>query len=338
MTWIGVSSGKEAEWVSRAGLSLRTIPAGGLHGISILNAVCNGWKLTRGLRLARRYLAQDRPDAIFTTGGYVSGPVAVAAKWRRVPLLLYLPDIEPGQAVKAVARHSAKIGVTVSDSASFFPGKDVLVSGYPLRRELTRWDRAAGRAALGLPAEANVLLVFGGSLGARSINQALLAQLDSLLPLAEVVHISGTRDWPWVEPERDKLPPALRDHYHPYAYLHEEMGAALAAADLVICRAGASVLGELPYFGLPAILVPYPHAWHYQRVNADWLSQRQAAVVLEDADLSMKLLPTARELLADDARRRAMAHAARNLAQPDAAQKLAQALRNLAREASPWFR
>ena len=333
-----MTGGKEADWVSRAGIRLRAIPAGGLHGVSLLNSVRNAWKLTRGLRLARRYLAEDRPDAIFTTGGYVSGPVAVAAKWRHVPLLLYLPDIEPGQAVRAVARHAALVGVTVEDSRPYFAGKKVLVSGYPLRRELTRWDRAAARSALQVSPEGRVVLVFGGSLGARSINQALLAQLTALLPLAEVIHISGTRDWPWVEAESARLPAELRRRYHAVPYLHEKMGAALAAADLVVCRAGASVLGELPYFGLPAVLVPYPYAWRYQRVNAEWLAKRQAAVVLADADLPTELLPTVQSLLEDDSRRRRMAEAARKLARPDAAQKLAVALRELGVEDSPWSR
>ncbi|MEA3397503.1 MAG: UDP-N-acetylglucosamine--N-acetylmuramyl-(pentapeptide) pyrophosphoryl-undecaprenol N-acetylglucosamine transferase, partial [Chloroflexota bacterium] len=267
--------------------------------------------------------------ALLTTGGYVSGPVAVAAWLRRVPILLFLPDIEPGQSFRFIGRLAACIGVTVEDSRAFFPAHKVVVTGYPLRAEVTRWDRATARQALGLSAAEAVLLVFGGSQGARSINRAVLAHLAELLAEAQVVHISGRLDWEEVAAARDTLPETLRARYHPFPYLHEEMGAALASADVVVSRAGASVLGEFPYFGLPAILVPYPYAWRYQKVNAEWLARRGAALVVADKQLPERLVPTVRDLLNDEAQRAALAEAARSLAQPDAAQQLANLLLSL---------
>ena len=175
-----------------------------------------------------------------------------------------------------------------------------------------------------------MVLVFGGSHGARSINRAVVGHLESLLREAQVVHVSGELDWPWVAERAEALPPELRGRYHPYPYLHEEMGQALAAADLAVCRAGASTLGELPYFGLPAVLVPYPHAWRYQRVNAGWLAERGAAVVLEDERLDELLLPTVRGLLADPERLARMRARSLALARPDAAARLAEALWALA--------
>jgi UDP-N-acetylglucosamine--N-acetylmuramyl-(pentapeptide) pyrophosphoryl-undecaprenol N-acetylglucosamine transferase len=130
--------------------------------------------------------------------------------------------------------------------------------------------------ALHLDPALPVLLVFGGSKGARSINRALLEALPGLLPEMQVLHISGNLDWPEVEAARSALSTgeaaAWAERYHAFPYLHDEMGAALAAADLVVARAGASTLGEFPALGLPAILVPYPHAWRYQKVNADYLA------------------------------------------------------------------
>lgn len=317
--------------MAREGIAFHAISAGGLHGVALLNAVRNGWALARGLFEARQLMAHERPDAILTTGGYVSGPVATAASWQRVPLLVYVPDIEPAQSVKSAARLAARVAVTVEDSRQFLPAHKVVVTGYPLGERITRWTRAAGRAALGLDADAPVLLVFGGSRGARSINRALLPHLPELTALAQVVHVSGTLDWAEVEAARAALPEAVRARYQAYPYLHDEMGAAMAAADLVVCRAGASTLGEFPYFGLPAILVPYPHAWRYQRVNAEWLAARGAAVVVEDADLAAQLAPQVRALLTDAPKRAAMSQAARALAQPDAAQRLAAELLALAR-------
>ncbi|MFN2283769.1 MAG: undecaprenyldiphospho-muramoylpentapeptide beta-N-acetylglucosaminyltransferase [Anaerolineae bacterium] len=326
LTWIGSIGGMEAELVARAGLPFIGIPAGGLHGVALLNAVRNGWQLTRGTFAALRHLRRERPDAILTTGGYVSGPVAVAAAWRHVPILVYLPDIEPAQSVKALARLATRIGVTVEDSRAFLPAKKVVVTGYPLGERITRWNRVAGRQALGLPLDDLVLLVFGGSRGARSINRALLAQLPALTEVAHVLHVSGELDWPEISAARETLPEDVKARYHAYAYLHDEMGAAMAAADLAVCRAGASILGEFPYFGLPSILVPYPHAWRYQKVNAAWLADRGAAVVIDDAALPTQLAPIARALLQDTSRREAMANAARTLARPDAAQHLAELL------------
>lgn len=316
----------EAQLVAYAGLPFIGIPAGGLHGVGLVKAVRSGQQLVRGTFAAMRHMQRGRPDAILTTGGYVSGPVALAAAIQRVPILVYLPDIEPAQSVKAVGRLAARIGATVEDSRVFLQAKKIVVTGYPLGDRITRWNREGGREALHLDPGALVLLVFGGSRGARSINQALMANLPALVDLADVVHVSGELDWPDVSAAREVLPENVKAHYHAYPYLHDEMGAAMAAADLVVCRAGASTLGEFPYFGLPSILVPYPYAWRYQKVNAEWLAQRGAALVVEDGDLAEKIVPIVRDLLTDTQRREAMAAAARELARPDAAGRLAKLL------------
>ncbi len=330
--WVGATDGMEAELVERAGVPFLGIPAGGVHGVALLNAVRNGWQLMRGTAAAWRHMRRARPDVLLTTGGYVSGPVALAAQAQGVPILLFVPDIEPAQSARFVARMAERIGVTVSDSRAYLPEEKVVVTGYPLREELTRWTRDEAREALSLSPEGAVVLVFGGSRGARSINRALLAHLPEMLALAEIVHISGKLDWPEVSAARETLSAEERANYHAHAYLHERMGAALAAADLVVCRAGASVLGELPYFGLPSVLAPYPHAWRYQRVNAGWLADRGAALVVEDADLREALVPTVAALLEDDDRRAKIAAAARALSRPDAAARLASELLALGRD------
>lgn len=322
----------EAQLVDHAGLPFIGIPAGGLHGVALLKAARNGWQLLRGTLAAARQMRRERPDAVLTTGGYVSGPVALAAALQRVPILVYLPDIEPAQSVKAVGRLAARIGATVEDSRAFLPPQKVVVTGYPLGERITRWDRISGREALGLDAETPVLLIFGGSRGARSINRAVMANLPALTELADVVHVSGELDWAEVSAARDTWPEAVKVRYHAYPYLHDEMGAAMAAADLVVCRAGASTLGEFPYFGLPSILVPYPYAWRYQKVNAEWLAQRGAALVVEDAELAGDIVPMVRELLTDKPWREAMAMAARGLAHPEAARRLAELLLALGQE------
>lgn len=319
----------EADLVQRAGIRFASIPAAGLHGVGLTALPRNLTQLVRGVFAARKVLKDFRPDVLFFTGGYVAGPVAFAG--RNIPTLLYVPDIEPGLALKLLARFADRITVSAQDSQKYF-GKKVIVTGYPFRSELATWNAKNGRKALGLTDELPVLLIFGGSKGARSINHAIIPNLPSILELAQVVHISGQLDWPFVEKARDGLTSGLKTRYHAFPYLHEEMGAALVSAGLVISRAGASTLGEFPFFGLPAVLAPYPHAWRYQKVNADYLAQRGAAVLVKDEMLQEKLLPIVRDLLRNPAKREAMRSAMKSLAQPRAAQMIAEQLLELGGE------
>ena len=191
------------------------------------------------------------------------------------------------------------------------------------------WTPEDGRHVLGLTSDLPVLLVTGGSQGARSINHAVAEHLPELLKMAQVVHICGQKNWAETEALAAALPSDLAARYHPIPYLHD-MGAALASADLVVSRAGASVLGEYPFFGLPAVLVPYPYAWRYQRVNADVLARHRAALMLEDQFLTRDLLPIITDLLQNPAKREAMRLAMRALRQPEAAAAIAGELARLA--------
>jgi UDP-N-acetylglucosamine--N-acetylmuramyl-(pentapeptide) pyrophosphoryl-undecaprenol N-acetylglucosamine transferase len=204
------------------------------------------------------------------------------------------------------------------------------VTGYPTRPALGAATREAAILHFGLDPDRLTLLVTGGSRGARSINRAVFAVLPELLKDYQVIHLSGQLDWAEAEQARDALPADLRARYHAFLFLHE-MGLALAAADVVVSRAGASALGEYPLFGLPAILVPYPHAWRYQKVNADYLVERGAALRVNDEDLSARLGPEVRALLEDRDRLARMRAAARAAATPDAARRIAQELVALVR-------
>ena len=215
--------------------------------------------------------------------------VPVAFAGRKIPSVVFIPDIEPGLALKAILRFASSVAVSTKKSLQFLKGKQVKVTGYPIRSEMKHWDRTSARKHFSIPEKEPVLLVFGGSKGALSINQALFASLGSLLKDMHVIHISGKDHWEEAQKVQVALDPALLGKYHAFPFLYDEMGAAFAAADLVVCRAGASTLGELPFFGLPAILVPYPHAWRYQRQNAEYLQENGGAVILDDANLMTSL-------------------------------------------------
>lgn len=338
--WVGGENGLEADLVKRERIPYRSIPAAGIHGVGLRALPGNLSRLGRGVVTSRRILGEFRPDVLLFTGGYVAVPMALAARLgfghrRRPRILVFVPDIEPGWALKVLVRMADQVALTVEESQAFLPsGVGRTVTGYPTRQELTTWTRSTARSHLDLAFNQPVFLVMGGSRGARSINQALFAALPQLLTQMQVLHISGQQTWEEVERIRGTLPVDLAGRYHPYPYLHARIGAALAASDLVLSRAGASSLGEYPLFGLPAVLAPYPFAWRYQRVNADYLVRQGAALQLQDNELMAQLASTVLSLMADSQRRRAMAQAMAELTRPAAARSIAQILAEMAEKAS----
>lgn len=327
--WVGGEGGIEAGLIERTGIPFKTIPASGVHGVGLKQLPRNILQVIRGMIASLRILHDFKPDVLFFTGGYVAFPMAVAGFFK--PSLLYVPDIEPGLALKAIARFADRITVTAEASRKFFTRQSrIVVTGYPTRNDLSDWTRESARAKLGLRTDLPTLLVFGGSKGAHSINVALLEHLPALLAKVQIVHISGELDWQMISTKRQSLTATQADRYHAYPYLHDEMGAALAAADLAVSRSGASALGEFPLFVLPAILVPYPYAWRYQKVNGDYMAQHGAAVILEDNRLTEELYTTIRTLLDNPGKLEAMRNAMRELAHPHAAQTIAAQLAEMA--------
>jgi UDP-N-acetylglucosamine--N-acetylmuramyl-(pentapeptide) pyrophosphoryl-undecaprenol N-acetylglucosamine transferase len=323
--WLGSVGGMEAGLVGRAGLRFEAVPAAGLHGVGWRAMPGNAAALVRGTLAARRVIGAFRPAVMLLTGGFVGAPAALAG--RGVRKVLYVPDIEPALAAKAIARIADVVAVTADEARSFYPrGRRVVVTGYPTRPDLAPAPRAQARERLGLSTRGKVVVVLGGSRGARSINEAVWVGLEGLLPEAQVIHITGQLDFAHGVEARDGLSRAMAKRYFPVAYLHEEMAAAYASADLAVGRAGASALGELPLFGLPSILVPYPHAWRYQHVNAEYLARRAAAVIVSDERVGTDLVPTVLALLSDPGRLAAMSTAARRQASPEAAGRLADLL------------
>lgn len=317
--------------MTSAGLAFKTIETGQLRGRSPAAAIRSLQKMAIGQRQSLKIMRAYQPDAVLVTGGYVCVPVVVAARRLGRPVLIYLPDVIPGLAVRVLSVLAQQVAVTCAAAATHFKGK-ALVTGYPVRRALlsASGSQEAARRDLGLEPALKTLLVFGGSRGSRSINKSLVPSLAELLSICQVIHISGHLDWPWVQKVGGTLSQDLGARYHPYPYLDEKMAAALASADLVVSRAGAATLGEYPALGLPSLLVPYPHAGRHQDANARYLADQGAAEVLADELLREDLLPTVRRLLVDDLALTNMARSACALAAPDAAARICHALQALA--------
>jgi len=332
MLYIGVRGRLDEQIVASAGLPFAAVSAGPLRVGSPWRALRSLASLALGAAQAWRLLGRFRPDAVFATGGYASVPVGVAARARRRPLVVYLPDVHPGWAVRLLARLATRLVTTTDRALAELPAGKAEAVGYPVRDAFWSATRDGARATLGLPQDEKVLLVSGASQGARRLNLAVLDQLDALLSMCHVLHLTGAAGEAEVIARRDALPANLRERYHVFGYL-DEMAGAMVAADLAVMRAGASVLGELPAAGLPAVLVPGVYEGWDQGPNARYLEEQGAAVVLPNDQLD-RLAQVAGELLSDDALRRTMGEAARRLARPDAARRIAAVVREIAEVAA----
>jgi UDP-N-acetylglucosamine--N-acetylmuramyl-(pentapeptide) pyrophosphoryl-undecaprenol N-acetylglucosamine transferase len=299
----------EAELVPAAGYELRTIRVAGLDRRNPLRAARAVVLAARAVVASIRLLRAVRAYAVMGGGGYVAGPVGLAAVLLRIPLVLTEADSHLGIANRLLARFARR--VCLSFPIAGRDGERYLVTGRPVPTPAV--DVAAARARFGLSLEDTVVLVFGGSLGARSIN---FAAVEAFAGAAlRVLHAAGTRDFESLS--------APGPHYDLRPYI-DDFGAALLAADLVVARSGGSVF-EIAAHGRPAILIPYPAAAaDHQTANARWMQRGGAALVIPDAELTAaRLAHEVGELLHDRTRLAAMAHASAALARPDAAREVA---------------
>jgi UDP-N-acetylglucosamine:LPS N-acetylglucosamine transferase len=272
---------------------------------------------------AAAVLVRERPAAIMTTGGYVAIPVLLAAAGMRIPVVLWEGNVIPGRSVRATARLASVLAVSFAQTCqALHSGGPCYVTGTPIR-DLREVGRAAARARFEVPAKARLMLIFGGSQAVRRFNAAVAEALPRLVDRVHVIHVTGDDGYAAALAGREALPAAVRGRYRPYPFLRDEMVAALAAADLVVGRAGSSTLAEVTALGLPMVVVPYPHAAGHQRANARVLADAGAARLVDDEAFDAGALLDAAALLDDRAQHARMAAAARSLGRPFAAEALA---------------
>jgi UDP-N-acetylglucosamine--N-acetylmuramyl-(pentapeptide) pyrophosphoryl-undecaprenol N-acetylglucosamine transferase len=311
----------EAELVPAAGYPFQRIEVSGIDRSNVLRASLALLQAARATGRARRMLRRSGADAVLGGGGYVAGPVGLAARSLGLPLVLTEADSHLGVTNRLLVplAHRVCLAFPIAGRS----GSRYLVTGRPLPAATGAADRGAARERFGIPAAGQCLLVFGGSLGARRLNEAAIDAFGAAAPCA-ILHACGRRDHDELRARLAELgnPP----HYRLFPYI-EPFADALAAADLVAARAGGSVL-ELAAAGLPAILVPYPHATaDHQTLNARYMEETGAAVVVSDAELDgPRLAREAAALLGAPQRLAEMSKAARAAARPDAAERIADEL------------
>jgi UDP-N-acetylglucosamine--N-acetylmuramyl-(pentapeptide) pyrophosphoryl-undecaprenol N-acetylglucosamine transferase len=309
----------ERELVPAAGYELRTLAVEGLSRTNPLKAARAAAKAGLGVARARRILIDAAPRAVLGGGGYVAGPVGLAAALRRIPLVLTEADSHLGLANRMLAPLARR--VCLAFPLAGHSGPRYRVTGRPIPPPAT--DRAAARARFGLASGELCVLIFGGSLGARSINLAAIEAFSASQPGLRVIHAAGSRDIETLT--------APGPHYELLPFI-APFADALLAADLVVARAGGSIF-EIAAHGRPAILVPYPHATGaHQDANARWMAEAGAAIIVPDAELTAeRLRREVAALFEAPARLEAMARASAALARPGAAQEVASELLAAAR-------
>jgi UDP-N-acetylglucosamine--N-acetylmuramyl-(pentapeptide) pyrophosphoryl-undecaprenol N-acetylglucosamine transferase len=339
LIWVGSGEGVERQAADEAGIRFVSIPTGKLRRYLSLRNLTDAARIPLGVLAARRALAAFRPDVVLSTGGFVSVPAVVAARGI-APVLTHEQTAILGLANRINARFADVLAVSYSQTqslASPLHGR-VVVTGNPIRVDLTAGDRSRGLRRLEFEAAVPVVYVTGGARGASPINQRIAALIPGILNRAQIVHQTGpasaNADASNLSKLKESLPRAVRHRYHVVEFLGEALPDIYAAADLVVGRAGAGTIAELAYVGLPAILIPLPGArGDEQAVNARILGDAGAAVVIAQSDATPERLQGEILALLNDPERRAlMANAARTVARPDAAARLADELLSLAQQ------
>jgi UDP-N-acetylglucosamine--N-acetylmuramyl-(pentapeptide) pyrophosphoryl-undecaprenol N-acetylglucosamine transferase len=308
----------EATLVPEAGFPFHPLRVEGLDRKNPLKAARSLALAAAAGRRSRKLLKDIDADLVIGAGGYVAGPVGTAARMLGIPLALLEADSHMGLTNRRLAPVAARVFLAfpIEDRV----GDKYVVTGRPVPATLASIDRTAARRRFGLASDRPVLLVYGGSLGARTINKATLEAFGDSAP-CQILHICGRRDHDSIERRLKALGPP--PHYHLYPYL-DDFHNALAAADLAVTRAGGGVF-ELAAAGVPSILVPYPYATaDHQAGNARWMAEGGAAVIVADAQLDgPRLAREVGELLSSPGRLKQMSDAATRLARPEAAERIA---------------
>jgi UDP-N-acetylglucosamine--N-acetylmuramyl-(pentapeptide) pyrophosphoryl-undecaprenol N-acetylglucosamine transferase len=334
LLYIGSATGLESRIVPKLGIPFEAIEISGFKRKLSLDNVRTVIRFLRAVRRSKALLRAFRPDVVVGTGGYVCGPVVYAAAKLGIPTLIHEQNVEPGMANLFLSRYADAIAVSFPESESRFRrGRRVVHTGNPCATNVLHADKARGRASLGIPAGSRIVLVVGGSRGARALNETIpdIAAAVGRLDNVWLVAVTGEVHYEQTKERLDRLPADQTRRLRVVPYL-DNMPEVLAASSLVISRSGASMLAEITALGVPSILVPSPNVTHnHQEANARSLAEAGAAVMIVERELSGDRL--AREIarvMGDENVRLAMSKAAKALATPDSAERIAAELRALA--------
>lgn len=333
--FVGNPNGMESRLVPQAGFQMYPMDIRGFRRSFSLYNVGTVKRLLTSFAQADRILKEFEPDVVVGTGGYVSGPLLYRAAKHGVPTAIHEQNSFPGVTSKILSRSVDKIMVASEDAKKYLKNPDrIVVTGNPIREEILYYPKEKARKELGLD-DRPMILSFGGSLGARTINEAVCGLIEHTHKTGRVQHIHGTGryGWEWVPARLQGAGVDIKSPHTRVTEYIDDMPRCLAAADLVISRCGAITLSELQVQGKAAILVPSPNvAENHQYYNGLSLQKRGAAVLIEDKDFSSELLiQTVDELLSNPDKLKSMGRAASQMAIPDANDRIFRAIESILR-------
>jgi UDP-N-acetylglucosamine--N-acetylmuramyl-(pentapeptide) pyrophosphoryl-undecaprenol N-acetylglucosamine transferase len=333
--YIGTNTGLEKDIVAKSGLPLRfeSIEINGFRRKLSLDNLKTIVRFFRGVSRSKQLLKQFNPDIVIGTGGYVCGPVVYAAAKLGIPTMIHEQNVLPGLTNRFLSRYTGSIAVSFKGSESKFPNaKRVIFTGNPRATTVANADAAKGRASLGLPSDALLVVIVGGSRGARAINQLMVDIVPFLprLPNVYFVCVTGDAQYESTKQKIQDQQSAPTEHYRVVSYIHN-MHEVLAATTLIVNRAGASFLAEITALGIPSILIPSPYVTNnHQEANARWLEQEKAAEVVLERDLTAEgMFALIEKIVNDPIRSEMMSKQSKRMGNPEAANLVVQEIKSL---------
>ncbi|MCQ6279753.1 undecaprenyldiphospho-muramoylpentapeptide beta-N-acetylglucosaminyltransferase [Bacillus sp. EB600] len=330
--YIGTKSGLESTLVPRENIPFKSIHITGFKRKLSFDNVKTVYRFFKGVRDSKKILREFKADVVIGTGGYVCGPVVYAASKLKIPTIVHEQNSVPGLTNKFLSRYVNKIAVCFEEAEDYFPKSKVVFTGNPRATEVLGKDGIRGRLSVGLSTTVPTVLIFGGSRGARPINEAVVKSLSDFSKKPyQVLYVTGDVHFEAVEKEAELVGNPPNVIIKPFIHNMPEV---LAGIDLVVSRAGATTLAELTSLGIPSILVPSPYVTNnHQEKNARSLSDHGAAELLLEEDLNSKsLVKHIDMILLDKDKLAGMKTKAKKMGVPDSAQRLFEVIKQLINE------
>ncbi|WP_025028063.1 undecaprenyldiphospho-muramoylpentapeptide beta-N-acetylglucosaminyltransferase [Caldalkalibacillus mannanilyticus] len=329
--YVGSSKGLEADIVPRENIPFQSIEVSGFRRKLSLDNLKTIYRFIKSVRESKKMIRDFKPNIVIGTGGYVCGPVVFAAARLGIPTLIHEQNVIPGLTNKFLSRFSSAIAVSFEGSASFFNHSTIEITGNPRATEVAQASRKEGRASLNLPLTKKIILIVGGSRGAKAINLAFLEMINQLPKLKDChfVYVTGDVHYNEIREQVEKKGASIEQvTLKPFVY---NMPDVLAATDLIVNRAGASFLAEITSLGIPSILIPSPYVTNnHQEKNARWLEEKGAAKVILEKELNGDILyQSIAQLMQDENELKKMSTASRQVGYPEAAHHIYQLMKKI---------
>ncbi|HEY2493935.1 MAG TPA: undecaprenyldiphospho-muramoylpentapeptide beta-N-acetylglucosaminyltransferase [Paenibacillus sp.] len=333
--YIGGQRGLESKLIPQENIPFESIDITGFRRKLSLDNVKTVIRFVKGVKISKRFLTKFKPDIVVGTGGYVCGPVVYAATRLGIPTIIHEQNAIPGLTNAFLSRYVSTVAVSFPNSKLFFPkAKRVIYTGNPRATIVHSANRDRGFATLGIPMDSSVVLIVGGSRGAKAINEAMI-QMAPLLDTLKHIHFVYVTGDSYFDVTREEIRcklGSMPNHLHVLPYVHN-MPEVLAATSLIVNRAGASFLAEINSLGIPSILIPSPNVTNnHQEANARQLEKVGAAQVIVEKELTGdRLFQSIAGIMGNLDVHRAMSESSRMLGKPDSANLIVEEMRRLSR-------